>query len=42
MLLRQGAASFTFWTGLTPDVEAMRAGMENEKVDTPPFEWRGL
>ena len=42
MLLRQGAAGFTFWTGLTPDVEAMRAGMENEKVDTPPFEWRGL
>lgn len=42
MLLRQGAASFTFWTGLRPDVEAMRAGMENEKVDTPPFEWRGM
>ena len=42
MLLRQGAASFTFWTGMRPDIEAMRAGMENEKVDTPPFEWRGL
>ena len=42
MLLRQGAASFTFWTGRRPDVEAMRAGMENEKVDTPPFEWRGI
>ena len=41
MLLRQGAASFTFWTGMRPDIEAMRAGMENEKVDTPPFEWRG-
>ena len=42
MLLRQGAASFTFWTGMRPDIESMRAGMENEKVDTPPFEWRGL
>ena len=42
MLLRQGAASFTFWTGMRPDVEAMRAGMENEKVDAPPYEWRNL
>ena len=40
MLLRQGASSFTFWTGMRPDIEAMRAGMENEDVHTPPFEWR--
>ena len=42
MLLRQGAASFVFWTGRQPDLEAMRAGMENDEVRTPPFEWRGL
>lgn len=40
MLLRQGAASFRFWTGVEPPVEAMRFGMENERTDTPPFDWR--
>lgn len=40
MLLRQGAASFRFWTGVEPPVEAMRSGMEHDRTDTPPFEWR--
>ena len=28
MLIRQGAASFEMWTGLKPDLEAMRYGFE--------------
>ena len=40
MLLRQGAASFRFWTGVEPPVEAMRRGMEEQRTDTPPFDWR--
>lgn len=40
MLLRQGAASFRFWTGIEPPVEAMRHGMEHDRTDTPPSEWR--
>ena len=30
MLIRQGAASFELWTGLKPDLEAMRKGFEEE------------
>ena len=30
MLIRQGAASFELWTGIKPDLEAMRAGFEEE------------
>ncbi len=29
MLLHQGAASFKIWTGIAPDIEAMRAALEN-------------
>lgn len=39
MLLRQGAASFRFWTGVEPDIEAMRRGME-EPPSASPDEWR--
>ena len=39
MLLRQGVASFRYWTGVEPPVEAMRRGMA-ESPDTPPFDWR--
>ena len=41
MLLRQGAASFRFWTGVEPPLEAMRRGMA-ESPDAPPFDWRPL
>ena len=40
MLLRQGAASFRFWTGVEPPLDAMRRGMENERTDRPPFDWK--
>lgn len=40
MLLRQGAASFRFWTGVEPPLEAMRRGMKEDRTDTPPFDWR--
>ena len=40
MLLRQGAASFRFWTAREPPVEAMRRGMEQDPADTPSFDWR--
>ena len=39
MLLRQGAASFRFWTDREPPLEAMRRGMA-ESPDAPPFDWR--
>jgi shikimate dehydrogenase len=39
MLLRQGAASFRFWTGAEPDIEAMRRGMEHPPSASPD-EWR--
>ena len=42
MLLRQGAASFRFWTGIEPPVETMRYGMEHDRTDTPPFDWHPL
>ena len=42
MLLRQGAASFRYWTGVEPPLEAMRYGMEHDRTDTPPFDWRPL
>lgn len=41
MLLRQGAASFRFWTGAEPPVEEMRRGMELPPESSPCFEWRG-
>ena len=28
MLIHQGAASFRIWTGLEPDIEAMKQGFE--------------
>ena len=40
MLLRQGAASFRFWTGIEPPVESMRAGMGLDPAGFPPFDWR--
>ena len=40
MLLRQGAASFRFWTGKEPPVEAMRQGMGHDPSGTPVFDWR--
>jgi shikimate dehydrogenase len=40
MLLRQGAASFRFWTGEEPPVEAMRRGMALDPSGTPAFDWR--
>ena len=40
MLLRQGAASFRFWTDREPPVEAMRRGMEQDPAATPLFDWR--
>jgi len=39
MLLRQGAASFRYWTDIEPPVEAMRRGMELDP-GAPPFDWR--
>ena len=42
MLLRQGAASFRFWTGVEPPLEAMRRGMREDRTDTPPFDWHVL
>lgn len=42
MLLRQGAASFRYWTNAEPPVEAMRRGMERDNTGAPPFDWRGL
>ena len=42
MLLRQGAASFRFWTDREPPLEAMRRGMAQDPADTPPFDWRSL
>lgn len=42
MLLRQGAASFRFWTDREPPVEAMRRGMAQDPAATPPFDWRSL
>lgn len=40
MLLRQGAASFRFWTDREPPVEAMRRGMALDPSGTPAFDWR--
>lgn len=40
MLLRQGAASFRFWTGAEPPVGAMRRGMALDPAATPAFDWR--
>lgn len=40
MLLRQGAESFRFWTGVEPPVEAMERGMESEAWRRSPDEWR--
>ena len=40
MLLRQGAASFRYWTGVEPPVEAMRRGMAEEPSATTIFDWR--
>ncbi|MBQ6351899.1 MAG: shikimate dehydrogenase [Lentisphaeria bacterium] len=40
MLLRQGAASFRFWTGCKPPVEAMRRGMALDPAGCPAFDWR--
>ena len=40
MLLRQGAASFRYWTGVEPPVEAMRRGMAEDPSSTPAFDWR--
>ena len=40
MLLRQGAASFRFWTGMEPPIETMRSGMENDPGAVPLYDWR--
>ena len=42
MLLRQGAASFRYWTGVEPPIEAMRRGMALDPAATPAFDWRTL